>query len=178
MPPWPRLVAFDLDGTVWSPDMYELWGGGSPFTVVNDGTHQLRDRSGQNVRLLGVIGQILHDLRHDPSWEGTICAVVSCTDEPRWADECLHKFVTTPGKEPLITCFDSLQIFKANKKQHFQRLKKEFPNIDYSEMIFFDNEHYNITNTQPLGVHAVYCPDGMTKAVWEKGLESYAKTKM
>ena len=27
--------AFDLDGTIWSPDMYELWGGGSPFSIVD-----------------------------------------------------------------------------------------------------------------------------------------------
>ena len=24
----PRLIAFDLDGTLWSPDMYMLWDGG------------------------------------------------------------------------------------------------------------------------------------------------------
>ena len=29
----PRVLAFDLDGCVWDPEMYELWGrGGSPFT--------------------------------------------------------------------------------------------------------------------------------------------------
>lgn len=28
----PKLVAFDLDGTIWTPDMYML-DGGSPFTV-------------------------------------------------------------------------------------------------------------------------------------------------
>lgn len=30
----PKIVALDLDGTVWSPDMYMLWGGGAPFTQV------------------------------------------------------------------------------------------------------------------------------------------------
>ena len=28
-PRTPKLVAFDLDGTVWTPDMYMLWGGGA-----------------------------------------------------------------------------------------------------------------------------------------------------
>ena len=23
----PKLIGFDLDGTIWSPDMYQLWGG-------------------------------------------------------------------------------------------------------------------------------------------------------
>jgi hypothetical protein len=28
----PRVLVFDLDGCVWEPEMYELWGrGGSPF---------------------------------------------------------------------------------------------------------------------------------------------------
>ena len=29
----PKVLAFDLDGCVWDPEMYELWGrGGAPFT--------------------------------------------------------------------------------------------------------------------------------------------------
>ena len=29
----PRVLVFDLDGCVWNPEMYELWGrGGAPFT--------------------------------------------------------------------------------------------------------------------------------------------------
>ena len=28
----PAAVVFDLDGCVWSPDMYMLWGGGAPFS--------------------------------------------------------------------------------------------------------------------------------------------------
>ena len=27
----PKVVVFDLDGCVWDPEMYELWGGGAPF---------------------------------------------------------------------------------------------------------------------------------------------------
>lgn len=23
----PKLIGFDLDGTIWTPDMYQLWGG-------------------------------------------------------------------------------------------------------------------------------------------------------
>ena len=29
----PKVLAFDLDGCVWDPEMHELWGrGGAPFT--------------------------------------------------------------------------------------------------------------------------------------------------
>ena len=27
----PKAFVFDLDGCCWDPEMYELWGGGSPF---------------------------------------------------------------------------------------------------------------------------------------------------
>ena len=27
----PKVIVFDLDGCVWDPEMYQLWGGGAPF---------------------------------------------------------------------------------------------------------------------------------------------------
>ena len=43
----PKVFAFDLDGTVWSPDMYELWGGGgSPFEPVDNATKFVKDCAG------------------------------------------------------------------------------------------------------------------------------------
>ena len=49
----PKVVVFDLDGCLWDPEMYELWGGGAPFSDNGDGT--LKDRSGVTVRLLGAV---------------------------------------------------------------------------------------------------------------------------
>ena len=129
----PRLVAFDLDGTIWSPDMYQLWGGGSPFRVDGDGTKQLYDQHGTKVKLLGVSSKVLQELKTDPRWLNTKTAWVSCTDEPSWADECMTLFKTAEGKS-LKSYIDSSQIFKANKKEHFRRLKKEFPDIEYPGM--------------------------------------------
>ena len=41
----PRCLVFDLDGCVWDPEMYELWGGGgAPFKQNKDGT--LSDKAG------------------------------------------------------------------------------------------------------------------------------------
>ncbi|CAM9336025.1 unnamed protein product, partial [Ectocarpus fasciculatus] len=175
----PRLIAFDLDGTIWSPDMYMLWGGGAPFTAVEGegGVHTLTDVSGQKVMLLGMSGQILDDLRHHPRWEHTVCALVSCTDEPAWADECLDRFSTTPSGLPLRACVDNSQIFKSNKKTHFQRLRAAYPHIDYSEMLFFDNEMSNIRSVSSLGVCCLHCPDGMTEEAWVRGLCDYANRR-
>lgn len=165
----PKLVAFDLDGTVWSPDMYQLWGGGAPFTVVSDA--ELRDRAAQRVWLLGSIQGILHELQTGDKWRDTKVAWVSCTDEPTWAAECLRLFKTSEGS-PIGTVVHSEQIFKSNKKTHFARLKKEF-DIEYTDMLFFDNESGNIRDVAALGVKSVYCPEGMTTEVWEKGLSLF-----
>ena len=72
--------------------MYQLWGGGSPFTVQGDGTKQLIDRAGTPVKLLGISSHILQTLKTEEKWKETITAWVSCTDEPDWAAECLKLF--------------------------------------------------------------------------------------
>ena len=199
----PKLVAFDLDGTVWTPDMYQLWGGGAPFSVVDE-QRELSDRSNQPVRLLGIAGQILHSLRHDPAWTQreatdtatdadtdtgsyeTIVAWASCTDEPGWADECLRKFKSSPDPSssaaatepvPLHTLAHSSQVYKANKGQHMRKLQQEYPHIAFSEMLFFDNERHNTAATAKLGVVSLHCPHGLTAEAWEEGLRLYANTK-
>jgi len=168
----PKLIAFDLDGTVWSPDMYQLWGGGAPFTVASN-KKDLIDCKGNKVKLLGVIDRILHDLRTDPVLKKNIkVAWVSCTDEPEWANECLLKFNTTGGN-PLSTCVDSSQIYKANKQTHFKNLQREYPSIKFDDMLFFDNEYGNIQSVSRLGVKCVYCPEGMTQDTWDQGLQLF-----
>jgi hypothetical protein len=48
----------------WNPDLYELWGGGSPFKVV-DPFRELRDRSNRKLVLCGegFVGRILHHVK-------------------------------------------------------------------------------------------------------------------
>ena len=99
----PKLIAFDLDGTIWTPDMYQLWGGGSPFTVDGDGTKQIFDRRGTSVKLLGISSHILQTLKNEEKWKGTVTAWVSCTDEPEWAAECMKLFKVTMQGSPSIT---------------------------------------------------------------------------
>mmetsp|Transcript_3209 Transcript_3209/g.5845 ORF Transcript_3209/g.5845 Transcript_3209/m.5845 type:complete len:182 (+) Transcript_3209:115-660(+) len=173
----PRLIAFDLDGTIWSPDMYMLWGGGAPFAPGPDGGRAtLVDKTGATVRMLGISGSIMHDMKYSDTFSESICALVSCTDEPSWAAECLQKFKTFPGDEPLHSCVDSSQIYKANKQQHFRALQMQYPDISFSEMMFFDNEMHNVTTVRQLGVHSICCPDGMTEQVWMQALEDYASS--
>ena len=152
-------------------------GSGPPFRAIADGTECLVDRSGEKVKLLGIAGRIFHDLKFDPQWESTICALVSCTDEPIWAQECLEKFKIYGGQHSLMTAVHSSQIYKSNKQIHFQNLRKEYPDIAFDEMVFFDNERWNIDCVRKLGVHCIYCPDGLTEDIWERAMEQYHLSK-
>lgn len=178
--------------------MYELWGGGAPFTVVADGKKQLRDRAGTAVRLLGISGDILHKLKYDHPFSGlTKIAWVSCTDEPAWAKECLQKFKSS-GDESIGGLVDNVQIFKDNKQTRksllfiylsiktsvilnpftdFHNLKKAYPDIEYEDMLFFDNEIGNIRSVSKLGVCCVHCPEGVTQEIWIEGLNLFKKGK-
>ena len=165
----PKLIAFDLDGTIWSPDMYMLWGGGSPFKSVSNS--ELRDTSKQPVKLLGACGELLDEFKTSPEWEGTKIAWVSCTDEPSWADECSRLF-KTPMNVPLKDRVDEEMIFKANKQAHFKQLQSRL-NIPYESMLFFDNEVSNIHSVSKLGVMAVHCPHGVTRELWDETIQSF-----
>ena len=168
----PKLIGFDLDGCVWSPEMYELWGGGAPFrreAVCNE----LKDKNWNTVRLLAATENIMHALHTDPRFAATKVAWVSCCDEPRWAAECLDKFTTSDGVTPLSQCAHSSQIYKHNKQVHFQRLKEEFDGIEFEQMLFFDNELGNIRNVSKIGVKCVHSPDGLTMEAWEQGLSLF-----
>mmetsp|Transcript_84396 Transcript_84396/g.225508 ORF Transcript_84396/g.225508 Transcript_84396/m.225508 type:complete len:230 (-) Transcript_84396:13-702(-) len=169
----PRIVAFDLDATLWEPEMYELWGGGAPFTKNPDGT--LSDRRGTRCRLMGNTAAVLHELKTDPKWKDTQVAYVSCTDEPTWAAECMRLFEAAPGLT-LDKAVDHKEIYKANKSTHFRRLA-ERTGVDPRDMLFFDNEQHNCRNVAPLGVTCIYVPRGMTEAEWQRGLREFAANR-
>ena len=68
----PKVLVFDLDGCLWDPEMYELMymsDGGSPFSVGTDG--DLSDKSGTNVKLIGDVRDIMHELKTDAKWLNT-----------------------------------------------------------------------------------------------------------
>lgn len=172
----PSLVAFDLDGTVWTPDMYELWGGGAPFTTTRD-PNILLDSAQKQVRLCGNIREILSTIQQQETFSNTRSCYVSCTDEPSWAAECLAKF-KCDDETTLADVVDQElnQIYKSNKQTHFRAIQKQ-TNIPFDEMIFFDNERANCVAVSELDVVCIHCQNGMTQEVWEKALETFAAAK-
>ena len=169
MPSYPPVVAFDLDGTVWAPEMYELFGGGgAPFQIIDNNT--LKDRSGTCVRLIGNLPSIMNELEASPE---TIVAIASRTDEPQWAHECMKSFRTSTGRSFSELCRIH-EIYKGSKKRHLSEIARKSGHA-FEDILFFDNEMGNINDAKSLGVVAVHCPDGVTSEIWQKGLQMWAE---
>merc|ERR1712130_11326 len=170
----PKVFVFDLDGCVWEPEMYELWGSGSPFTL-NRKNGNLKDSRNTDVYLLGAVREILYELKTNEKYANSIVAIASTRDEPNWARECLDKFKIGPNLDiTLGTVFSHSEIYKSSigKKKHFQEIKTK-TGVDFDEMVFYDNQMNNMNCVSKLGVTCVYTPDGVTAKMWQKSLEDF-----
>ena len=166
----PKAVVFDLDGCLWYPDMYMLWGGGAPFKVASDGA--LIDSIGQRVTMMGAVPQILLELKTQPGWRSVVVGVASCTDEPNWAQECMTKFMVDGGEYSIKDVVQVEEIHKGNKRSHLKSIA-ERTGIALDEMLFLDNEWGNCQDVSSIGVTVAYTPDGVTREAWDKALAGY-----
>jgi magnesium-dependent phosphatase 1 len=119
-------------------------------------------------------------------------AVASRTDEPDWAYCCMKYLavqvqgakeqIPTESLVSLLECFEGsikgeaknplIQISFQDKTQHFQRLHQA-TGVDYQDMVFFDNEKWNVKSVSKLGVKCIYTPDGMQKRHWEEAKRAF-----
>ncbi|KAI9338174.1 magnesium-dependent phosphatase-1 [Obelidium mucronatum] len=167
----PKLIVFDLDGTVWWPEMYMLPGGPFRADPKTGNVFCGKPNNPTPVYLLEQTRPIMQLLMHDPQFAHSELAISSCTDEPSWAQECLRLMEVEPGVS-VKSRFRYEQISKTSKRNHFIALQKQ-TGLAFKEMIFFDNERGRVNEVRPLGVTAVYCPDGLTMDVWNKGIAEW-----
>lgn len=124
-------------------------------------------------------------------------AVASRTDEPNWAYHCMEYLAVRVQDDPkdkastqslitLLECFGGastrgsnktkknplIQISFQDKTHHFRRLHQA-TGIPYEEMVFFDNENWNIRNVSKLGVKCIYVPDGMQQRHWDEAKRAF-----
>jgi magnesium-dependent phosphatase 1 len=167
----PRAVAFDLDGCLWDPEMYELWGsGGSPFEKDGD---NLVDRGGVSVHLIGDARAVLNELSTAEKFQSTHVATASSCDEPSWARECIQKFEIDSDKS-MGSAFHSHEIYKASSKQiHISKIC-EAAGCKPEEVIFFDNQMNNCNAVVKMGTTTVFTgTSGVTSAMWKMALEEF-----
>ena len=168
------MVVWDLDACCWYPEMYQLWGGGSPFrqdsTTPNN---TLTDKASQTCRLLQDVAESWADChRRMQAGEPLLVGVASRSDEPSWARECLRKFVVADGVTMMdVVTEERCEIYKGSKRDHFQALQRK-TGIPFERMCFFDDDMSNIRDVSGLGVHCFHTPDGVTRELYSKGLKA------
>lgn len=159
--PKPRLIAFDLDYTLW------------PFWVDTHVTppfhlkgKEVRDTFDQRVRPFPEASEVLERL----AGEGYVLAAASRTGEVRGANQLLRLFDWDRH-------FSHKEIYPGNKKTHFSRIRGA-SGVEYSEMLFFDDEPRNIRDLTQVGVVSILVPKtGVNKKLLKDGLAQFAAAR-
>ena len=166
MPPvLPRLLVFDLDNTLWTPELYQI-------------RQRTVPKAGRDVRLFECAGAIAHDLATNPAWSegGTQLAIASRTNKVDWAETLLRRFEAAPGVS-LSDLFPHREIVTGSKRGHFERLR-ERTGIPYREMVFFDDDmRMNLGEISQMGVLCCHTPRGVTRGLFRAALGRYAEMK-
>mmetsp|Transcript_252 Transcript_252/g.927 ORF Transcript_252/g.927 Transcript_252/m.927 type:complete len:183 (+) Transcript_252:2728-3276(+) len=172
----PKLVVFDLDACCWSPEMYMLIGkGGPPFTRTDD-PNRIWTVTGEPVKLYSGVRPIWRAILHDERFRGTQIAIASRCDEPEWARELLTLFEVDGSTTMAEAAEGRAEIYRQSKQVHFGALQDK-TGIAFDDMLFFDDDPFNISDVGKLGVTCVLTPDGLTAAAFQLGLLDFAATK-
>ncbi|VEN41593.1 unnamed protein product [Callosobruchus maculatus] len=156
-----KLIVFDLDYTLW-PYWADTHIKG-PFERSSNG--HIVDSLGSKVQCYPEVPETLKYLHE----KGYPFAVASrCTDN-KGCRTLLNLF----GWDQY---FKYLEIYPGRKFKHFNRIK-EASGVDYSEMIFFDDEHRNIDDMTSIGVHSVFVPEGLTKKLVQDSIDKFYQNK-
>ncbi|KAF4565333.1 hypothetical protein EYR36_001903 [Pleurotus pulmonarius] len=172
---FPKLVAFDLDYTLW-----DLWIDthiSGPLHRHQDTLNEVLDRYNDKICFYKEVPEIMHRLKA----EGVVIAACSRTHAPALARQALSLLLVPPpgasragqsddssNVQPAIKFFDQLEIYPGSKLTHFRKLHEK-TGLPYSEMLFFDDEHRN-QEVEKLGVTFCLVPEGVNNKVFEKGL--------
>ncbi len=150
-----KLVAFDLDFTLWNAGGQWIDQSSPPFIKKNG---IVCDSLNRKLILYPDTMNALHLLRN----KTYIVAAVSRTYEPGWARELLRLY-------DLKKYFHYLKIFPDSKIVHFRQLHRE-SGIPFEEMLFFDDEMRNIEEVSSLGVKSVLVNEGISMEILKESI--------
>lgn len=172
--PVPKLVVFDLDETVW-PNHCDR-DTKSPYTVDSE---NILDRYGRIANCFPIIPLIISTLVNRD------ILVAFATRNPA-RDEIIARlkslvFDTKNGERNLWSILPNenyLQAYSSHggtaKTKHFNALTK-VTGVPFNEMLFFDDDSYNVTYSEFLGVTGMLVPKniGFTLNLFIQGMSTY-----
>ena len=131
------------------------------------------------MRLLGQVREIMQDLYcNTDKWRNTRVGISSRTNQPDWARELLQKFTIDTDMQNK-ECFALKDVFLGpieiksdSKVSHFRRISSA-SGVAMQDILFFDNEMGNCREVAKLGVVVGYCPDGVTKRIWDHCIQLF-----
>lgn len=158
------MVVFDLDNTLWTPELYQL------RTLQRQ--KNAMPRAGLDVELFAGARAVIETIRTDADrWSDVRFAVASRTKSVDWAHHLLDQF----GIRDL---FDHVEIFPGDKVTHFTNLRDK-SGIPFDRMLFFDDARHgrygNCVPVSKLGVLSVHTPGGIhCETIFHTAIERFA----
>jgi magnesium-dependent phosphatase 1 len=166
----PKCIVFDLDYTLWpfNVDSHLI----PPFRFgAKDNDTEIYDHAKRKINLYEDIALILktlksHSFKDDQAYYMAIASRSSTTD---LALQLIEMF-------KLQELFDSVQIYTGTKLKHLKNIKAELKLASFNEILFFDDNKSNLTQTESLGVtgYQVRRHYGLNTSELVKGLEKFS----
>lgn len=92
-------------------------------------------------------------------------ALASHTQQPTWAKELTELL-------GIADHFSYSEIYPSSKLAHFSSLQK-LSNIEFQQMLFFDDEMRNITEVSSLGACCIHVTQGLSHRIFEEVLHRF-----
>ncbi|KAM6499932.1 magnesium-dependent phosphatase-1 [Amanita muscaria] len=172
-PRLPKLIAFDLDYTLW--DLWIDTHVTRPLHRQGNNTNEVLDKYNQPISLYKGVPEILSHLRT----AGVIIAACSRTSAPALAYEAL-RLLLVPSQsndeppKPVIEFFSQSEIYPGSKITHFKQIHEK-TGLPYSEMVSLFS---SITFGLALIIARVtfyLASSGVNNKSFEKGLVEWRK---
>uniref|UniRef100_A0A7S1BPN2 Magnesium-dependent phosphatase-1 n=1 Tax=Corethron hystrix TaxID=216773 RepID=A0A7S1BPN2_9STRA len=170
----PKLVVFDLDYTLWRPELYQLDHPILPLQSIKEGIGGALTASNEIVDLFPAARRVLCDLHQ----KQIPVAIASRTHLEKVALQLLSTIMVDGETSVANVIGDMPVIIRGTSKDSHFRTIRDRSGISFVDMTFYDNELLNIEDVQNrLGVHSVYCPYGITDKIWESGMTDFVSKR-
>ncbi|THD26140.1 Magnesium-dependent phosphatase [Fasciola hepatica] len=147
----------DIDYTLWP-----FWCDTHIYPPIHKRDDTLYNADGTKINIYPDSELILKCIHSNP---GVKLACASRTGEIDIAKQLLNLL----GWDEL---FDYVVIFPGSKVMHFERLHKR-TGIPYNQMVFFDDEHRNVSEVSRLGVHTHLVDHGVSLGTFKFALQQF-----